>query len=91
MLFIKQATSVRTPALYAMFMNAEKTKTYLVMERIYGHELGSEWGGLSNDDKEDITSTLKEYFHELRTLPSPGGYCSIVKQFLNHFLLVSYT
>ena len=79
MLYLKDTTSVPVPTVYAMFRDAGN-KNYIIMERIHGNQLDKEWNNLSHKEKDEISCTLKEYFDELRALPSPGGYCSVGKQ-----------
>ncbi|KAM5499011.1 hypothetical protein McaMca56_003401 [Microsporum canis] len=54
--------------------DAESEMNYMVMEYIEGQTLKSCWDTLSDAEKEDIAATLKQYFTELRSLPSPGYY-----------------
>lgn len=44
MLFIREATSVTVPRVYALFEDLESRKAYIVMERIEGKCLKAEWG-----------------------------------------------
>ena len=80
MLYLKDTTSVSIPTVYAMFRDADSKKNYIIMERIHGSRLDKEWNNLSHEEKDEISCKLKEYFDELRALPSPGGYCSVGKQ-----------
>jgi hypothetical protein len=77
MLFIQQATSVPVPCVYALFKDAKNHKAYIVMERIAGESLDSEWPLLSLSQKDIIAHKLRANFDEIRKLPSPGGYCSL--------------
>lgn len=47
------------------------------MEYIEGDTPDTQWPSLTYSQKQQITTTLKEYFNELRRLPSPGFYGSI--------------
>jgi hypothetical protein len=46
-LFIQEATSVPVPRIYALFKDPITKKAYIVMERIAGKSLDSEWPFLS--------------------------------------------
>ena len=80
MLFIRQATSVPLPRIYALFKDHKSHKAYIIMERIEGHSLDSEWGSLGHTEKESIIQKLRVSFDELRKLKSPRGYCSLGKR-----------
>ena len=80
MLFIRQATSVPVPKIYALFQDPKSHKAYIVMERIIGRCLDSEWGSLSRAEKGVIIHKLRMSFDELRKLKSPGRYCSLGKR-----------
>lgn len=77
MLFIQQATSVPVPRVYALFKDAKSHKAYIVMERIAGESLDSEWPLLSPSQKNIIAHKLRAGIDEMRKLSSPGGYCSL--------------
>lgn len=77
MLFIRRATSVLVPRIYALFKDPKSHKAYIIMERIEGKRLDSEWGSLSHTERGVITYKLRMSFDELRKLKSPGGYCSL--------------
>jgi Phosphotransferase enzyme family len=77
MLFVAQNTSVPVPRVYALFRDSQGEKSYIIMERIMANTLQSEWPSLSNTQREAITSKLGLLLKELRSLPSPGGYCSL--------------
>ncbi|GFF93398.1 hypothetical protein CNMCM6936_009413 [Aspergillus lentulus] len=55
-------------------------KKYIVMERIAGQSLLSSWPQLGFPEKETVVSTLRQYFIELRQLPSPSYYGSLGKR-----------
>ena len=75
MLFVAHTTSVSVPHVYALFK--ENQNGYIVMERIKGKTLESEWPFLIEKQREVIVTKLGSLFKQLRSLPSPGGYCSL--------------
>ena len=77
MLFVAHTTSVPVPLVYALFQDTLHDKSYIVMERITGNTRKSEWPSLSNAQKEAIATKLGSLLKGLRSLPSPGGYCSL--------------
>ncbi|CDF39691.1 unnamed protein product [Chondrus crispus] len=77
MLFVRQATTVPVPQVYAMFRETESGENYIVMERIQGRSLDHEWSLLCQREKHAVASKIKRGFEELRKLPSPGGFCSL--------------
>ncbi|RFU31023.1 hypothetical protein B7463_g5318, partial [Scytalidium lignicola] len=88
MLFVNHKTTVPVPRVYAIYTTTEisiytKTKeesAYIVMEYLEGSTLGFEWGLLSTQQKENISTQLREYMNQLRSIPSPGYYGSIGKR-----------
>ena len=81
MLFVQQATTIRIPQVYALYSDAETSTNYIVMEYIDGDSLATKWPVLTATEKQEIASTLKRYYDELRTLPSPGYFGSIGKRY----------
>ncbi|EGE00899.1 hypothetical protein TESG_08194 [Trichophyton tonsurans CBS 112818] len=77
MIFLRHATKIKIPKVYALYNVPETSTNYIVMEYVEGKTLDTQWKSLSDREKEDITSTLKQYFAELRKLPSPGYFGSI--------------
>ena len=77
MTFVREATSVPVPRCYALFTDSTTGKSYHIMERIQGERLDLKWDSLSDTDKDLITQKLRGNLEELRSLPSPGGYCSL--------------
>ncbi|KAK2810352.1 hypothetical protein FQN50_003083 [Emmonsiellopsis sp. PD_5] len=80
MLFVQQTTTVRVPRVYALYEDHADNKKYLIMERIAGNSLASEWDTLQHDQKEAISKKLRAYWDQLRNLRSPGFYCSLNKR-----------
>ena len=76
MLFVAHTTSVPVPLVYALFRDRDD-KGYIIMERIKANTLKPQWPFLSNTQKEAIATKLGSLVKELRSLPSPGGYCSL--------------
>ena len=77
MLFVAHSTTVPVPLVYALFRDPLREKSYMVIQRITGNTLKSEWPSVSNIQKEAIATKLGSILRELRSLPSPGGYCSL--------------
>lgn len=86
MIFVAQATSVNVPRVYALFKDPSGEVGYIVMERIAGRSLESQWLELNEEKKAAIVTKLRKVFQELRKLPSPGGYCSLGKRPLLDYL-----
>jgi hypothetical protein len=80
MLFLAQSTLVPIPRVYAIFQSAAQDITYIVMERIEGSSLDSEWPRMDYASKKAVALQLQRIFEEMRKLPSPGGYCSVDRQ-----------
>ncbi|KAF3484111.1 ATP-dependent DNA helicase [Arthroderma uncinatum] len=77
MVYLRFATKTKIPKIYALYNVPEASMNYIVMEYIEGDTLDTQWKSLSNREKEDIALTLKQYFVELRNLPSPGYFGSL--------------
>ncbi|OJD16941.1 hypothetical protein AJ78_02923 [Emergomyces pasteurianus Ep9510] len=86
MLFVQQATKVKVPRVYALYNDPESSRNYIVMEFIEGHSLDTQWAHLTDFQKCEIATTLRQYFDELRNLPSPGFFGSIGRKHLLHSL-----
>jgi hypothetical protein len=77
MLFLLQETKVPIPRVYALFQNPDTERNYIIMGRVLGRSLESEWPLLDHAEKGAITSTLRSCFEEIRILETPRGYCSV--------------
>jgi hypothetical protein len=77
LLFVHRNTSIRVPRVYALFTDDNDGKNYLIMEYIAGERADLAWSTFTEPQKTKFSTILKGYFNELRSLPSPGGYCSI--------------
>lgn len=77
MLFVQESTETPIPKVYALYSDPGTRMNYIVMERIQGQTLLSLWLDLTTSEKESVVTTLREYFHELRRLPSPNYYGSL--------------
>ncbi|KAI9801326.1 MAG: hypothetical protein M1825_003304 [Sarcosagium campestre] len=88
MLFVARATSVPVPRIYALFREppCDSGQSYIVMERVIGETLDSCWLSFNWQQKEDICMKLRSTLQELRSLPSPGSYCSLGQQPLLDYL-----
>jgi hypothetical protein len=76
MVFLAHTTSVPVPFVYALFKDRDD-KGYIIMERITANTLESEWPSLSDTQKKTIATKIRSVLKMLRSLPSPGGYCSL--------------
>jgi hypothetical protein len=78
MLFLQwTTTSIPIPRIYALFQDPKTKVNYIIMERINGKSLDSEWPKLGNAAKEAIASKLRLIFEQIRNVESPAGYCSL--------------
>ena len=77
MLFVAHTTSVPVPFVYALFRDPQDGKGYIIMERILANTLKAQWPSLSNTQRTAVATKLGSLLKELRSLPSPGGYCSL--------------
>ncbi|KAF2276029.1 uncharacterized protein EI97DRAFT_433440 [Westerdykella ornata] len=83
MLLLERSTTVPVPRVYAMYQSADKKVNYIVMERIIGSTLKSEWTRLDQSAKEAVSFQLRAIISEMRKLESPGGYCSVGRRELS--------
>jgi serine/threonine protein kinase len=76
MLFAKRSSTIPIPKLYALYTRDEGKSivNYIVMEYIDGSSLTSKWPTLDATSKLDIARQLRNYFTELRQIPSPGYF-----------------
>lgn len=79
-LFLEQTTTIPLPRIYALFQSPDKSITYIIMERIRGPSLGSEWPKMDEKSKETVSSKLQMILEEMRQLESLGGFCSVNHQ-----------
>ncbi|CAJ2509713.1 Uu.00g056130.m01.CDS01 [Anthostomella pinea] len=80
--FVKNNTSIRVPALYAMYEREHEGKNMLVivMEAIAGMTLEQKLPDLDAAGREAITMQLRACFDQLRGIPSPDYYRNIARQ-----------
>ena len=69
MQFVRQNTSIPVPTVYCAFIY--KGRTYIVMERVHGEPLGTQWIYLAEQSKARILSHLKKMIEELRAIKPP--------------------
>ena len=69
--FVTQSTSIPVPEVFGFHHN-EDDKCFIFMSYIEGDTLESIWSSLGLDDRKAIESQLKDYFTQLRSLPSPS-------------------
>lgn len=67
--------SIPVPKVYAFY--EEGGKKYIVMERVPGENLQNLWSNLELFQKEAIMRNLRSSWEQIRSIPSPGGYCSL--------------
>jgi Phosphotransferase enzyme family len=85
MVFLKNNTAVPVPQIYALFNSDANGKSYVIMERARGESLDTVWDSMNDVQKEKVASQLRSVLVELRSLPTPGGYCSLgVKPLRDH-------
>ena len=83
-MLLKQKTKTKEPRVFALYTDTESSTKYIVTELIEGDTLDTRWSRLTECQKRGIVSTLKGYFDELRSLPSPGYFGGIGKTGLLH-------
>ncbi|KAI0834312.1 kinase-like protein [Hypoxylon sp. FL0890] len=69
MVFVAKNTSIPVPRVHCSFVY--KNRTYIVMERIQGDDLGRVWKFLSDADLESIIAQLRRMLQELRAIQPP--------------------
>ncbi|KAK3350221.1 kinase-like domain-containing protein [Lasiosphaeria hispida] len=74
MLFVRQATNIRVPTVYALFYDEKTSYNFIIQEYIPGRNLLPHWETLDESGKEAIVAQLRQYFDQLRSLPSPGYF-----------------
>lgn len=80
MVFASQWVGVRVPKIYALYRDDDGGDgNVIVMERIRGAQnLQDRWATLNNDEKNIISTRLREIVVRMRAVASPNGtYCSL--------------
>ena len=72
MIFVRESTNIRVPRVYALYVNSTTGNKYVVMERIRGESLQSQWPLLQETDKQRIIKDLQSNFIDLRKLTPPN-------------------
>jgi len=80
MLFVRQATRIPIPNVYAFFRDEASDLEVLIQEYIPGEFLGEAWGRLNQQGKDAMAMTLRGYFDDLRRIPSSGYFGSPWRQ-----------
>src|SRR3569833_3857034 len=80
MLFVRQATSIRVPTVYALFHDEASGDNVIVQEYITSVTLMPYWLSQDEAGTERIVVQLQRYLDELRRLPSPGYICGVWEQ-----------
>jgi thiamine kinase-like enzyme len=88
MLFVRQATTIRVPTVYALFHDKKTGSNFIVQEYIKGQTVYSQWEKSDRAEKDAIVAQLRRYLDELRSLPSPGYFGGIWEQRMLEFLLI---
>lgn len=78
MLFIKQATSIPVPTVYALYR--DRGFQVIVMEYVEGKTLKELWPKMPLVGKETFTRQIRRYLDELKAIASPGYYGGIWEQ-----------
>ncbi|KAL2137607.1 hypothetical protein VTI28DRAFT_8878 [Corynascus sepedonium] len=87
LLLLAKYRSIPVPQLYAMYREGDRL--FLIMEFKEGTQLSTVWDGLSEHDKLDITSQLRNIFTHVRKIPSPGVFSSVAGGPLRHRFFLS--
>lgn len=69
MRFIARNTSIPVPKVYCAFKR--KGVTYIVMERIKGQDIRTDWSQRSSESREALLLELRRMVDEMRSLPPP--------------------
>ncbi|KAF2433942.1 phosphotransferase enzyme family protein [Tothia fuscella] len=87
MLYVAERTSVPVPRLFAAYAYGPLDRdvddfgsvydTYIFMELIEGEDLGKTWGKCTSAEKQKISTDVKTYMTELRSLPAAGYIGSV--------------
>lgn len=81
----RECPSLAIPTVYAIFSRNQEghghpPTNYIVMEYIEGENLEACWGSLDDQSKADVTTKLRQYFNQLRNIPSPGYFGMLGKR-----------
>lgn len=71
MQFVAQHTSIPVPKVHCAFTH--KGSTFIVMERIKGHQVRQGWQERSDESRKKILEQLRQMVLELRSVPAPQG------------------
>lgn len=87
MLYVAENTSIPVPRLFAAYAygpldrdlndSASVYDTYIFMEFIEGEDLEKSWAKQTSAEKQMISTELKKYMTEIRSLPAPGYIGSV--------------
>ena len=80
MLYVRKATTITVPKVYALYTELCTGKNFIIMEFVEGDTLALIWQDLSATQKSHITTQLRDSYDELRQLPSPGYFGSLGKR-----------
>ncbi len=76
MIFMRRRTQVPVPRVFALYDDGNG-KSFIVMERINGKTLEETWHIFDEQQKKMIIAQLQRHIGQMRTVKSPGGYCSL--------------
>ncbi|KAF2762717.1 hypothetical protein EJ05DRAFT_534213 [Pseudovirgaria hyperparasitica] len=79
----------QVPKLYAMYRIPSTGHMCLIMQRMPGETLDSLWPGLSEFEKSEVCTKLKELFTLIRDIPAPPLYGSVDGSRFDHYLFYS--
>lgn len=77
-MFVKHASKVPVPTIYAMFHKNDRN--FIVMERIRGEPLDTVWYRLDDEERKRVAEQVGNHMAELRSLPSPGYFGGVCGQ-----------
>ena len=69
--FVAGNTTIPIPEVVDILKKPDSDITYMVMKRIPGRTLGEAWASLTEDDRTEITTTLRGYMDQMRALVPP--------------------
>ncbi|KAL9127454.1 MAG: hypothetical protein Q9217_003671 [Psora testacea] len=80
MVYVREVITVKVPEVYSCFTDLGTRKTFIIMEYIEGDTFASAWTHLCDEQKSKVISKLRDFFDELRKIPSPGYFGSLGKR-----------
>ena len=90
MLFVREASNVPVPTVYALFHDEKTGNNFIVQEYIAGWSLVNVWSSLDHDGKEMIATQLRAHLDDLRSIPSPGYFGGVWRQPIRDYLQTAF-